>query len=111
MKDVACMYHHLKCLPLANRKCEVREFKNVIQEFCSEFEDPSVKTVEDIINFNLEHKNIALPERKISSLSQPRKSYPRMKQVIMTQTNDSFSARNSTRSRGQPRLTPHRRRS
>ncbi|KAG0650131.1 amidase [Hyphodiscus hymeniophilus] len=45
------------------KKVAYHEFKTVIQEFCNEFEDPGVRTVEDIIKFNSEHKEIALPRR------------------------------------------------
>ena len=50
------------------------EFNAVIKEFCNEFESPKVRTVEDIIKFNEEHKDIALAERKtlLSKISKPK---------------------------------------
>jgi hypothetical protein len=35
----------------------------VIKEFCNEFENPKVRSVEDIIKFNKKYKDIAMAER------------------------------------------------
>ena len=33
------------------------EFRTVLQEFCNEFENPTIRTVEDIISWNEEHRD------------------------------------------------------
>jgi len=71
LKDVACIsasslpFNHPVFFPhyQANRQTD-HEFNETIREFCNEFENPKVKNLKDIINFNEEHKEICLPERQ-----------------------------------------------
>jgi amidase len=44
-----------------------REFNDVIQEFCDGFENPKIRTSGDIIEYNKQHAEIAMPPRKSAS--------------------------------------------
>lgn len=67
-------FKHIKCehFPLStiqhhdNESIADHEFNNTIQEFCSGFENPKVRTTDDIIKFNAEHAELAMPERQFS---------------------------------------------
>lgn len=39
------------------------EFNEVIQEFCNGFDSPKVRTAKDIVKFNEENAELAMPER------------------------------------------------
>jgi amidase len=41
-----------------------REFNDVIQEFCDGFESPKMRNLADIIEYNKEHAEIAMPPRR-----------------------------------------------
>jgi amidase len=41
-----------------------REFNDVIQEFCDGFENPKNRTSGDIIEYNKQHAEKAMPPRK-----------------------------------------------
>jgi hypothetical protein len=45
---------------------KIREFNDVIKEFCDGFENPKIRTSGDIIKYNVEHAETAIPERKSS---------------------------------------------
>lgn len=43
----------------------VHEFNSVIREFCAAFETPKVKNLADIIKYNKDHSDVAMPARKL----------------------------------------------
>jgi hypothetical protein len=47
------------------------EFNDVIQGFCNGFENPKIRTSGDIIKYNEEHAEIAMPQREFSELISP----------------------------------------
>lgn len=42
----------------------VHEFNAVIQDFCAAFVNPKIKNLSDIIQYNKDHADVAMPERK-----------------------------------------------
>jgi hypothetical protein len=44
----------------------VHEFNSVIQEFCAAFENPEIQNLAHIIQYNKDHAELAMPERKPS---------------------------------------------
>lgn len=51
----------LKHNGLSMKDIAYREFNDVVQEFCDGFESPKIRTLADIIEYNKEHAEIAMP--------------------------------------------------
>jgi amidase len=64
MRDVACKL--ALYMPLCTLTDIDYEFNDVIQEFCEGFENPRIRTSGDIIEYNKQHADRAMPPRQDS---------------------------------------------
>jgi amidase len=81
---------------------KIHEFNDVIKEFCDGFENPKIRTSGDIIKYNVEHAETAIPERKSSGYDaeaanrSPYAAHPNQKDLIDSH-NSPLSAEEAAR--------------